>query len=483
MHKQDTRKSSMASIKTKGLGSGAPTGGGYQGEGDVMLPAIDLGMAVTIARAVNDVCDDVLDKLYEVTEKDCQAALDKTLKKSAALIKNLSDKLVEHQDQACESYVKLQAQQYAIKRIPEGANRLPDGEWWSIEDETDEYGEGYRDLESGEGGVVLSKVTMAQDEAYAKKFRDHHSGMVGLLNDVEAACLDFTEEEMEELADVGLFCARIAAEYAQGFARRSLAILEKDYDWETAEEKRREREEHVTVEEATEEEIAELYRSRMEEPLPPFKTNTVKSGSKRSKTTTTSTHVKETKNSFFDDLCDPYALAPPPSSGRCRRGRGAPSRLLWQPVGPSLLQALLSTPQQFQSHPFKTTGLYAALLPVSGIIVFCLPGVLITDAVLQAMYKKVGHGVEVWIHDGKEICRLSWMVSRLSLRQTYRLANKQLRKTGADPMAALNWIGEMACEAVVHPLVTAGVVWERAKRAVVTAGKIVEWAQKQVMEK
>lgn len=451
-----------------------------------MLPPIDLGLAVTAVRAVHDVCDDVLDKLYDVTEKDCQAALNKTLKNGAALIKNLSKKLVEHQDQACENYVKLQAlqdQREAIKRIPEGANRLPDGGWWSIEDEKDEYEEGDRDLERGEGGVVLSKVMTAQDEAHAKEFRDGHLGVVGFLNDIEAACLDFTEEEMEELAEVGLFCARIAAEYAQGFARRSLAMLEKDYDWEAAEEKRREREEHITVEEATEEEIAELYRSRREEPPPPSTTTTANSGSKSSNTTSPSAQVEETKNSFFDDLSDPYALAPPPSFGRRRRGRGVPSRLLWQPLGPSLLQALLSTPQQFQAHPYKTTGAYAALLPVSGIVVFCLPGFLMTDAVLQAIYNKVGHGVEVWVHDGKEICRLSWMVSRLSLRQTYRFARKQLRRAGADPVAALNVLGEMAYEALMHPLETAGMVWEHAQGAVGTAGKVVAWAQKQVLEK
>lgn len=440
-----------------------------------VLPPIDLGLAVAAVRAVHDLCDDALDKLYEVTEEDCQAALDKTLKKGAELIKKLSNTLMEHQDLLCERSVKIQAlqdHQEAIRRIPEGANRLSGGGWWSIEDEKDEV-EG--DVESGEGGGVLSTTT---DEARAREFREHHSTVVGVLNDIEAACTEFTQEEMEELAEVGLFCARMATEYAQGLARRSLRMLEKDYDWEAAEEKQREREEHLMVEEATEEEIAALYRSRGEEP-PPAPTN---NSSSNTSTNTTSAAQDDNDNSFFDPS-RPRPLAPPPSSGRHRRGRGAPSRLLWQPLGPTILQTLLSTPQQFQAHPYKTTGAYAALLPVSGVVVFCLPGVLMTDAILQSMYRKVGPGVEVWVHDGKEICRLSWMVSRLSLRQTWRFARKQLRKAGADPVSALNGVGEVVYEAVTHPLETAGMVWEQAKAAGGAVGKVVAWAQKQVLEK
>jgi len=463
----------MASLALSGI-----PGGEEGGDPDVfVLPPIDLGLAVAAVRAVHDVCDDVLDKLYEVTEKDCQAALDKTLKKGAQLIKNLSNKLIEHQDLLCEHAVKFQAledQREAIRRIPEGANRLPDGGWWSIEDEKDEVEGG---LESGEG--MLSTVTMTQDEARAKEFRESHLTVVGFLNDVEAACTEFTEEEMEELAEIGLFCARIATEYAQGIVRRSLRMLEKDYDWAAAEERQREREEHLIVEEATEEEIAALYRSRGEEPPAASTTITTNGSSSRSNTASTQ---DDNDNPFFDPS-RPRPLTPPPSSGRHRRGRGAPSRLLWQPLGPTLLQILLSTPQQFQTHPYKTTGVYAALLPVSGVVVLCLPGVLMTDAVLQAIYKKVGPGVEVWVHDGKEICRLSWMVSRLSLRQTYRFIRKQLRKAGADPVSALNGVGEVVYEAVTHPLETAGMVWEQAQVAVGAAGKVVAWAQKQVLEK
>ena len=483
---------SLALTETGWAGSGAPAGEGEGGEGggdpDVfMLPPIDLGLAVAAVRAVHDVCDNVLDKLYEVTEEDCTAALEKTLKKGAELIKKLSNKLIEHEDQVCEHYVKFQALQdhhEALKRIPEVANRLPDGGWWAIEDEKDEEEEGERDLERGEGGGVLSTVTTTQDEARAKEFRDSHLGVVGFLNDMEAACVEFTEEEMEEMAELGLFVARMATEYAQGLARRSLRMLEKDYDWAAAEEKQREREEHLMVEEATEEEIAALYRSRGEEPPPPPSTTTNNSSSSSSSTRNSAAQEENTNySSFFGDPSYPRPLAPPPSSGRARRGRGAPSRVLWQPLGPSLLQALLSTPQHFQAHPYKTMGAYAAFLPVSGIVVFCLPGVLMTDAVLQSIYKRVGPGVEVWVHDGKEICRLSWMVSRLSLRQTYRFVRKQLRRAGADPVMVLQGVGEVAYEAVTHPLETVGMVWDQAKATVAAAGKVVGWVQKQVLEK
>jgi len=106
-----------------------------------------------------------------------------------------------------------------------------------------------------------------------------------------------------------------------------------------------------------------------------------------------------------------------------------------------------------------------------------------TDAVLQNIYKRVGPGVEVWVHDGKEICRLSWMVSCLSLRQTYRFVRKQLRRAGADPVMALQGVGEVVYDAAMHPLAAAGMVWDQAKATVAAAGKVMGWAQKQVLGK
>ena len=44
-------------------------------------------------------------------------------------------------------------------------------------------------------------------------------------------------------------------------------------------------------------------------------------------------------------------------------------------------------------------------------------------------------------------------------------------------------VGELVDEAVTHPLETVGMVWTQAKATVAAVGKVVSWAQKQVLEK
>lgn len=427
----------------------------------VMLPAIDLGLAVAGVRMVHDACDALLDKLYQLTEKDCERALEKTLKNSAKMIGSLYDGLKGIEDHMRAEYI----QEIALDDVREGM--IPEG---SSETQVGKRGSTTKltgaeplymfvnesvDLERGDG-LLLS--TEGGEGQWAPQ-----GGLLEVLKDLEAACVDFSKEEIEDLAEVLLFCARMTVECGEGLARRSLRLLEKDLDLEGAS---REEPAQLVVEEATAEEIAALYRSRGE------------NASAASYTEMASESSRLASASSRSGL-----PAPPPRAGRYRRRQGPPSRLLWHPLGPLLFHFLVSAPEYFRSHPLKATGSLAAFLPVSGVLVFCLPGVLITDAAAQAIYRRVGPGLEVWVHDGKEVVRLTWMVTRLSVRQTYRFWRKQVKRAGLDPIMAVNGVVGALYEVVTHPVESAITMIVTAKATVSALQQVVRWAYSQATEK
>src|SRR6056297_2374920 len=427
----------------------------------VMLPAIDLGLAVAGVRMVHDACDALLDKLYQLTEKDCERALEKTLKNSAKMIGSLYDGLKGIEDHMRAEYI----QEIALDDVREGM--IPEG---SSETQVGKRGSTTKltgaeplymfvnesvDLERGDG-LLLS--TEGGEGQWAPQ-----GGLLEVLKDLEAACVDFSKEEIEDLAEVLLFCARMTVECGEGLARRSLRLLEKDLDLEGAS---REEPAQLVVEEATAEEIAALYRSRGE------------NASAASYTEMASESSRLASASSRSGL-----LAPPPRAGRYRRRQGPPSRLLWHPLGPLLFHFLVSAPEYFRAHPLKATGSLAAFLPGSGVLVFCRPGVLITDAAAQAIYRRVGPGLEVWVHDGKEVVRLTWMVTRLSVRQTYRFWRKQVKRAGLDPIMAVNGVVGALYEVVTHPVESAITMIVTAKATVSALQQVVRWAYSQATEK
>lgn len=434
----------------------------------VMLPAIDLGLAVAGVRMVHDACDALLDKLYQLTEKDCERALETTLNNSAKMIGSLFDGLKGIEDHMRAEYIQeIALDDVREGMIPEGSSETQVGKRGST---TERNGAEHLymfvnesvDLERGDGSLLSREGGEGQ---WAPQ-----GGLLEVLKDLEAACVDFSREEIEDLAEVLLFCARMTVECGEGLARRSLRLLEKDLDLEGAS---REEPAQLVVEEATAEEIAALYRSRGENASAASYTEMASESSRMA-----------SESSRLASASSRSGLpAPPPPAGRYRSRQGPPSRLLWHPLGPLLFHFLVSAPEFFRSHPLKAAGSLAAFLPVSGVLVFCLPGVLITDAAAQAIYRRVGPGLEVWVHDGKEVVRLTWMVTRLSVRQTYRFWRKQVKRAGLDPMMAVNGVGGALYEVVTHPVESAMTMIVTAKATVSALQQVVRWAYTQATEK
>ena len=212
------------------------------------------------------------------------------------------------------------------------------------------------------------------------------------------------------------------------------------------------------IEEATDDEIAELYRKRGEEPPPPRKSNL-------------------SENSMERNDGD----APSKGSGRRRmRERRKPGRVLWRPIRPQLVNMVTKLPQSLQANPIMTGSTVALLLPFTGLILFCLPGTLLADHCLQKVYDRYSDEVEVAVENGKQMGKLGFVIVRLSARQGYRVVRRQLKKIEADPANVIKEVGNTLYDAVTHPKDTAGTLYSIGVESVSSVISWASWAKNQV---
>lgn len=274
----------------------------------------------------------------------------------------------------------------------------------------------------------LPKLSEEEEEAAAQGVRTLRSMMVEMADDL----VRVSRDDIEEVADLALSASRIFLQLAEGATHRALTALGGGSADET---------QGVVVEEATDEEIADFYRKRGLEPPPP--------------------DLSKKKHE------DP---APAPAQRRNPGRRRAPARVLWRPLAPQMARLSKETlPQELRARPLKTAGLVCCVLPFSGAIVLCLPGVLATDLVLQRLYARHGYYLEVLVDDVRQVGRLGYVATRLTARQVYRTMVRQLRKAKADPAKALDDARAWAWDAATHPQATAQAAYGLGKRGIESA--------------
>lgn len=279
-----------------------------------------------------------------------------------------------------------------------------------------------------------------------------------LLQDVGDTLLSFQRDEIEEISDVLLSCSRVGLELLQGATHQALKTLRPEAG-QMGEDEMWAGEAGMTggavVEEASEEEVAAFYRSRgLEPPVAPVEKE-----------------EKMQQVASKSEQPSPSATAAKARHGGRRRITQQRARVLWRPLTPQVVALTKETlPQELRAHPFKTAVVVACVLPFSGVILFCLPGLLVTDHfVLQKVYGRYGAWVEEAVDDIVQVGRLGFVVSRLALRQCYRVARRQFRKAQADPAHAARDAGVSAWDAVTHPLATAKAAFGLGARGVKVA--------------
>jgi hypothetical protein len=287
------------------------------------------------------------------------------------------------------------------------------------------------DIEGMELGMPsLSKEEMAQG---VKMMRS-------LVEELGEELLNVSRDDVEEVSDLILSVSRVSLHIVQRVTHQALRALEGLAPTDgagtaaaaTA----------GVVEEATQEEIAEYYRQRGM--APPAAAATPLSQQEKEGTA-------------------PQGAQSSTTATRRRRYDQPRPRVLWRPLAPQMLMLAQHTlPNELRAHPFKTAGLVACVLPFSGAILLCLPGLLLADhLVLQRVYSVYGPQLEEAAFNATEVGRLVYVVTRLSLRSCRRA----MRKARADPKQAITW----AWHAATHPLETAKATFGVASRGLASA--------------
>lgn len=98
-------------------------------------------------------------------------------------------------------------------------------------------------------------------------------------------------------------------------------------------------------------------------------------------------------------------------------------RLLWQPLWPRVA----GLPQAAAQYPLAATLIAIALLPFALPLAFFLPGILVGDAILQALYDALGGPLEILYEDGGTMLSIAFDSAALAGKETTRVINQVLR--------------------------------------------------------
>lgn len=380
------------------------------------LPPIPLEVAVQGLRAADQALDVALDKVWETSEEQLadtiEGALKSTMESLHEMLRSTEDE--EGRRALARNYLNAAAEMEEV------------------------------DVEGLEMGLPrLSEAELTEGISATRAF----------LQDVGDTLLSVQRDEIEEVSDVILSASRVGLQLLQRVTHRALKTLQPK-----GAEGQEEEEDTAAggtgaavVEEASEEEIAEFYRKRGLDPPAP-----------------SAAPAAPTKKEEKQPAAQPADLgSSKPGASRRRFNR---PRILWRPLAPQVRMLPQKTLEELRDHPFKTAGVMACVAPFSGLVIFCLPGVLFTDHfVLQKLYGRYGAVVEEAVDDVVQVGRLGFVVSRLALRQSYRVARRQLRKVQAEPTQAISDAGAWAWDAATHPFATATAAYGLGKQAAASA--------------
>ena len=120
------------------------------------------------------------------------------------------------------------------------------------------------------------------------------------------------------------------------------------------------------------------------------------------------------------------------SSMESEKGKktSATKRLIWQPLVPKINMIYEEMLKKIDCNPLNIVAFGLFLLPLSPLLLgFGVP-ILIFDYILQSFYETFGDVIEDTYESGKRIIKLNYLLLKISLRQTYRMVNKQIVKSG-----------------------------------------------------
>ena len=153
------------------------------------------------------------------------------------------------------------------------------------------------------------------------------------------------------------------------------------------------------------------------------------------------------------------------NNNRRRRNNKKKVRCLWPPLGPHVSNMMDWTKDEvIKKHPILTVALGLTLWPVAVTTAVVGTGALIVDNAVQDLYNHFSDGpilsnLEQGAAQLYQTGRLGYVTSKLVTRQTVRVVSRQIeRQGGIGPV--LDNVKSNIVERIVHPVETAGMLWD-----------------------
>ena len=254
------------------------------------------------------------------------------------------------------------------------------------------------------------------------------SGASTLLRDVEMGLRGIEQDEAEEIADVALCLARLFVASLQSVHS---SIVQEEEDRQQLESDRFE------VLEDDEDDNGD---------------ETKNDGTDNTTTTNSTTKQRSQRDQASS------------SSSRTNKQRNDRLRVLWPPLGPAVAAACDWGKDEATKQPLLAVALGIAMWPVAVVTAFVGAPLVIADTLVQHSYNSFQEGpivsnVEKAAAQAFQAGKLSLLCGKLVGRQSLRVLDRQIKRNGGIGNIAQN-VGGMAVERALHPIETAGVVWE-----------------------
>ena len=154
----------------------------------------------------------------------------------------------------------------------------------------------------------------------------------------------------------------------------------------------------------------------------------------------------------------------PRSKPRVKRKPVDQVRALWPPLGPAVVAAANWGKEEAAKKPLLAVALGLTLWPAAIMTTMIGTPVVLADKVVQHVYDSFSDGpliqtVERGVAQVFYAGRLSFLSSRLVVRQTLRVASRQVKRHGGVGKLAQD-MGGAILDRVTHPMETAGMAWD-----------------------
>ncbi|KAI2503428.1 hypothetical protein MHU86_11057 [Fragilaria crotonensis] len=139
-------------------------------------------------------------------------------------------------------------------------------------------------------------------------------------------------------------------------------------------------------------------------------------------------------------------------------------RVCWPPLGPAVVAAAHWGKEEAAKKPILAAALGLTLWPVAMITALIGTPIVLADCVMQHVYDSLSNGpivqsVERGAAQVYHAGRLSFLCSGLVVKQTLRVASRQVKRHGGAGKLAQD-VGSALLNRVMHPLETACMAWD-----------------------